>query len=131
MSYKLEWNNQKNKLTKYRELLSFFQAVTSARVEEPALKNYNQHLVTTALVHASILGFNCDKTSLAAYTSLPRTSLNNTLNALEKQNYIIFQNDENDKRRIFVKPTKTLIDQYFNWMNQSIDLLETLKKNTL
>ncbi|PHQ70114.1 MAG: hypothetical protein COB93_06305 [Sneathiella sp.] len=126
MKYEEKWAGRELSPDKLKRLSSFTVAMTKIRTSSPALSNYNQFLITSALASADIVGFDPDISTLIAYTKLSSSSMYKALKNMEDQNLIEYYFIPNDNKRKYVRSTKLLIDQYLDYLNQTNFLIEII-----
>lgn len=121
------WEGREYTPEEYRDLLKLFHAIGVARRNSPLLGSVNQYLISSALTHYELMGYECDKTVLEHYTGLQRSSLHYTLELMREKKLVTFERSQKDARRTLIKSTKLLLDQHIEWLNICMKLLDISK----
>ncbi len=127
MADEKDWEGRKYTPEEYRDLLKLLHAVGVARRNNPLLGSTNQYLISSALTHYELMGYECDKTVLEHYTGLQRSSLHYTLELMRVKELVIFERSEKDARRTLIRSTELLLDQHIEWLDTCMKLLEIAK----
>ncbi len=77
---------------------------------------------------AEMVNLPIDISALSAYTNLQRSSLYKTLAKMEHEKLIELYTIDGDKKRKYVRGTKTLMDQYINLLEQTKNLIDLTSK---
>ncbi len=100
------------------------EGARKTRRESPTFNNFNQHLVAEALASGHILGMHTDISALIHHTRLSKSSLYNTLAAMEEKKFIEYYHLSDDNKRRYVKSTKLLINQYLEFLENIKQLMD-------
>ncbi len=115
--YQIEWQSRGRRPGDLTDVVQVMDALRTARLEFPALRNLNQYTISSALMSADILGFQPDISSLIAHTGIGNSSMYKALERMEKENLIEFYVPPDDRRKKLVRASKKLIDQHVDYLS--------------
>ncbi|MBL4907660.1 MAG: hypothetical protein JKX94_09435 [Sneathiella sp.] len=127
--YKLKWSGRKNAAEDYRRIDAQLEAIDLARSESKIFRNYNQYLVTKAIMSVDIVGQPIDKSAISAVTKLSRSSVYNAINKLERENLVTSFSMRMDNKRRYVEASIELTHHYLDFLDTVKSLQDLMEKH--
>jgi DNA-binding MarR family transcriptional regulator len=107
----------------YRIINLFWKKIRDIRARRDPGHAKNRYLVGFALSHRRLSQREIDLETLASLTGLARSSLQKTLQSMVRDKLILLEKDENDLRRILVRPTQNYTDLSLDIYEETRDLI--------